>query len=220
MMARSLADQSTEALIQALDTENLEIRSAATWYLGGRACNGELELIPHLIELLVDPHEEVSEVAVEDLQRVGAPAVDQLLAALRDPERHTSIRGMAARGLGNIHDERALEPMLLILQDRKEDTGVRYMCAFYLGRLGDARATEPLGEILTTPDEPPTVRQRAAWALGELGDHRAVPFLLAALDDDVVYAAAWNSLSRLVGTAAADRLIQSAGASIDDDVGR
>jgi len=213
VIARSLGDQSTEALIQALDTENLEIRSVATWYLGGRACSGELAVIPHLIDLLVDPHEEVSEVAVEHLQRVGKPAVDQLLAALRDPSRHTSIRGMAARGLGNIRDERALEPMLSILQDREEDTGVRYRCAFYLGRLGDACAIEPLGGILTASDEHPEVRGAAAWALGELGDHRAVPFLLAALDDDVIHNSAWGSLARLVGTAAADRL---SGLAADD----
>jgi len=213
---RSLGDQSTEALIQALDTDNLEIRSAATWYLGRRACNGELELVPHLIDLLVDPHIEVSEVAVEHLQRVGAPAVDQLLAALRGPGRHPSIRKMAARGLGNIHDDRALEPMLSILQDRKEDTGVRHLCAFYLGRLGDVRALEPLGGILTAPDEYPEVRGAAAWALKELGDQRAVPFLLAALNDDVVYHPAWNTLVGLVGAAAADRLRQSAGSSRTD----
>jgi len=205
-VAQSLADAPTEVLIQALESDDLKMRAAATYYLGRRAEAGELEILPVLIELLVDPQIEISDVAVEHLRAVGEPAVLPLLTALCDHGRHPSIRGMAARGLGNIRDDRALKPMLKILQDRTDDTGVRFRCAFYLGRLGDVRAVEPLGRILTASDDSAEVRQAAAAGLEELKDQRAVPFLLVALGDESLHNFAWNTLARLVGIAEADRL--------------
>ena len=91
--------------------------------------------------------------------------------------RFTEMVCATAEALGNIGDERAVEPLIKALGD--EDSYTRQLTAMALGKIGDARAVEPL--IKALKDEDSDVREYAAWALGEIGNKRAINPLINAL---------------------------------------
>jgi HEAT repeat protein len=116
--------------------------------------------------------------AAAALEKIGAPAVEQLIVALKDRDMH--VRMVAATALGNICDARALNPLLIALDDT--DEGVRWRAADALGKLGDILAVEPLIDMLG--DDDVNVRAQAARALGKIGDASAVGPLIDLLKDD------------------------------------
>ena len=80
------------------------------------------------------------------LGKMGAVAVEPLIAAIKDP--HKYVRQGAADALGCIGDARAVDPLIVALKDFDED--VRREAAVALGRIGDRRAIEPLRAALKT----------------------------------------------------------------------
>jgi HEAT repeat protein len=175
----------------------------------------------------------VVERAAEALGKIGEPAVDALVAALKD--NNTSVRRDAASALGKMKDARAVEPLITALAD--SDPNVRRDVAEALGMIGDARAVEPLIAAFEDSDdqvrnyatealvkfgdartiEPlidaleghnDQVRKYAAQALGEIGDARAVKPLIAALNDSSVFIcmSAGEALSK-IGEPAVELLI-------------
>ncbi len=66
--------------------------------------------------------------------------VDELIAALRDKD--PKVRQDAAATLGEVADERAIEPLTHALTD--SDADVRLNAAFAMGMIGDARGIAPL----------------------------------------------------------------------------
>jgi len=173
--------------------------------------------------------------AAEALGKTGAPAVDPLIAALKDRDR--TFRATAARTLGNIRDPRAVEPLSLLLKD--SDTHVRLAAVQALGEIADPRAAEPLLEYLercwndlhsTGADAAatalvkigkpsvsllvaalhhrfPAVRRTAAEALGRIGDPRAVEPLIIALEDAQVVDYAAKALAKIPDPRALQPLI-------------
>ena len=141
----------------------------------------------------------VRQAAAEALVKIGALAVEPLIAALKD--RHSDVRQAAAYVLGEIGDARAVEPLIAAPKDEKE-WYVREAAAEALGKIG-APAVEPL--IAALKDEYRNVREAAAEALGEIKDPRAVEPLIAALKDWDVRAAA-EALVK-IGTLAVEPLI-------------
>ena len=97
----------------------------------------------------------------EECVRIGAPAVEPLVAALEDES--TDVRNAAAEALGKSGDARAVEPLIVALRD--EDKSVCRNAAEALGELKDARAVEPLIAALKYRD----VREAAAGALDKIG---------------------------------------------------
>jgi HEAT repeat protein len=109
---------------------------------------------------------------VQTLVKMGQPAVEPLIAALRDPRPLVSMH--AAEALGQIQDVRAVEPLIAALSDPRD--GVRMFAARALGQLGDARAVEPLVVALRDPHR--NVSTEAIQALGHTGDARAIEPLM------------------------------------------
>jgi len=97
-------------------------------------------------------------------------------------KRNWAVREEAAKALGQIRDERVVEPLIEALKD--EAKTVRNRAAQSLGRIGDGRAVEPLIEALN--DEEWMVKRDALWALGMIGDERAVEPLINILQDKSV----------------------------------
>jgi HEAT repeat protein/protein-S-isoprenylcysteine O-methyltransferase Ste14 len=120
--------------------------------------------------------------AAEALSGMGEPAVDSLLALLKDQD--AIIRAYSAGALGGIESERVVAPLIELLSDA--DSYVRRTAAASLGRTGSSRAIRPLIEALEDP-----ARDMAGAAIGALGQIRhpdVVPILIKALQNPV-----WNA---------------------------
>lgn len=118
------------------------------------------------------------------LVRIGAPAVEPLIAVLRTES--WQVRRHAARALGQIGDTRAVKPLISsLLRDRRRE--VRKAAARSLGQLRDARAAEPL--ISALRDRVLAVREAAIAALAGMGDSRVVPQLVDALNNRAMWRA-------------------------------
>jgi CheY-like chemotaxis protein len=85
-----------------------------------------------LIAILKDKNRDVREAATEALIQIGSPAVMPLIAALGD--RDIDKRAAAAKALGAIGDAAAFRPLIMALRD--EDSDVRRLAAGALERLG------------------------------------------------------------------------------------
>jgi len=142
--------------------------------------------------------------------KIGTLAVADLIKALEFENYYNATT--AARCLGPINDQRAVEPLLnalknggsllksaaagsLIMMKAKEavvplidalndkDKSLRLTVAIGLGKFNDSRAVEPLIEALDE-EEDTWVRQWIALSLGQLKDPRAIEPLIDALDDN------------------------------------
>ena len=111
------------------------------------------------------------------LVRIGPPAVEYLIRALKDEK--WQIRTSAAIILGKIGDKRAVKPLIKSLTDKNRDVRCSAACA--LGDIKDKNALGPLVETLT--DKRWEVRKDAAFVLRKLGDQKAVKPLIQALQD-------------------------------------
>jgi len=99
-------------------------------------------------------------------------------------------RRKLAEALGEIGDERGVQPLIDALRD--SSTTVQYVAAKSLGMLTDKRALDPL--INLTKSEDKWVRLGAAQALGLIGDKKAVDAIHPILTDphhDLRAHAAW-----------------------------
>jgi len=94
------------------------------------------------------------------LANIGDPAMEEIIAALRDPDEE--VRVLSALVLGEMRDPHAIDPLIAALADGSGN--VRAQSAISLGELGDARARDALGRLADS-DEDPAVRQVAANAL-------------------------------------------------------
>src|SRR5262245_11055055 len=142
--------------------------------------------------------------AVLELGRLNDDkAADMLIETLA---RKDGVARSAARELGKMRNERAIQPLVTSLDDAevsqaaaeallgfgakavgplievlKSGNGdARERAVFALGELRDKRATEPLILVMQT-DDVYAVRTAAATALGQLKDARAVWVLVATL---------------------------------------
>jgi HEAT repeat protein len=119
--------------------------------------------VKKLINKLSDKDHYIRDKTINELARIGKPAVQPLIAALKD--ENAVVRINAAKALGYIADKRAVEPLIAVLND--EAWYVRRKAAESLGEIGDARAVEPLIAALKDDDE--IVQEAAAEALEKIG---------------------------------------------------
>jgi len=192
--------EAVEPLIERLQDENAEVRCSAANALGEL---GDERAVEPLLRLLSDQDTEMQRRASIALKQLSG--AERLLVALRHEE--AKIRQGAAISLGDVGDERAVEPLLQAVHDKdsrvrwaamqalgflwkfslleqlgSESVQLRQKAASVLGQQRDMRAVEPL--VATLQDEDFKVRQSAASALGQLGDTRAVNPLLERLQDE------------------------------------
>ncbi len=201
-----------EALINQLHSEVPAERASAARELGEMGENAAAA-VPFLVEMLGDyanfsESATVEGAAAEALTKIGEPAVQPLIAALKHEDagichnaakvlskigepavqplidvledENENARADAAYALGIIRDSRAVEPLISVLNDGHAD--VRKSAAHALGRAQDKRAVEPLTALLQ--DEEWYVRSTAADALGKIEDSRALDALVNALEDE------------------------------------
>jgi HEAT repeat protein len=114
----------------------------------------------------------------DELAKIGKPAVEKLIAALKDDD--WGVRRMAVNALGKIKDRRAVEPLIDTLKDT--NAFVRHDVVNALGNIGDSRAVEPL--IIALKDPVFLIQWGSASVLGDMKDSRAIEPLIMGLKDD------------------------------------
>ena len=213
-------------LIERLYSKDSIERENALSKLGENGSKA-IPAIPFIIGLLADTEPvarqigatrfestDVAKEAVKVLAKLGEPAVEPLIHALKD--NNSIIRKNAAEALGDIRDKMAEGPLLTTLLD-DGDGAVRKCSAEALGKIGDSRALKPLSAALRdrksnvqesarkaiqkiiydmkekhelTPlhvslkNRESVVRRMAAKALLELKDPLSVDALIEALNDN------------------------------------
>ena len=183
--------------VEKLYSPNARTRALAAMAVGEMGPEAK-PAIPHLIRLLGDQakfdhrdvwqkatfftvrgHSSGAYVAAEAtgaLAKIGKPAVELLIVALKDS--NALVRVHAARALERIQDKRAVEPLCEVLKDANEK--VRSAAAIALGQLGDGRAAKPLTDLLA--DKALQPRQDAIDALVKLGKPATKSVLIALRD--------------------------------------
>jgi HEAT repeat protein len=151
--------RAVEPLIAALKDNDFMVRSEVATALGKMK---EPRAVRPLIALLNDTRAGVWASVRGALTEIGAPAVESLIFALRDNERH--IRDGAAVVLGRIKDPRAVEPLIWALKDKVSH--VRATAAEALGKIGDPRAVKPLTALLRQVG-PRTMAAKALVGIGQ-----------------------------------------------------
>jgi len=105
--------------------------------------------------------------------------------------RNRIIRRNAACALGDIGNEKAVDPLIAAMHDT--DSYVRGRATSALCKIGE-KAVGPL--IATLHDEDPNVRWRAVCALGSIGNVKAIPHLEKIVDD---MGTGYRSSNRTIG---------------------
>ena len=134
--------------------------------------------------------------AVDELVKIGKPAVPSLIAALSGDPVYLGREG-AAVALGRIRDPRAVKPLVAALKD--EYQMVRQQACLALSEIGGRKAVdEVLGSLEGGSDD---FLEAAAAALGLLNDRRALPALekLAKHPSQIVAAAAAEAIRQIGG---------------------
>ena len=209
-----------------LDDPKIEVRQAAARALGNTQHPAAL---PYLMEALHDSfwwYER--EHGVGDLllaiEKMGAPAVEPLIAALQDKEG--TVRKFAAILLGKLGDPRAIEHLGMSLYDMHHEVGkasaeslakfggssiqiltealshpemwIRMHAIIGLSRIHDARVAPLLVQMLNDPER--EVKKQVIQSLGDLKDHRAIAALeqiMANRSDREFHALAKDALDNL-----------------------
>ena len=99
----------------------------------------------------------------------------------RVTEGNDDERKVAARFLGDLKDQRAVQALLAAIEDRNRD--VRRQAIQSLGKMRDMRAAGVLRRIVVGEDR--SVRGAAARALGSLRDTSAVDMLISVVDREM-----------------------------------
>jgi HEAT repeat protein len=118
---------------------------------------------------------------LKDTGEWGEKEIPELIQVLKDKD--PKMRKNAARILGRIKDNRAIEPLMEALNDI--DTFVIGEAAKSLGKIGDKRAVDSL--ILFLEKDIKVAKTETIKALGKIRDKRAVEPLLRILNDENGY---------------------------------
>ncbi len=133
------------------------------------------------------------------------PEVREMIRQIRAGDANE--RRQAARKLGELGDQAAVEPLVEALDDHQ--AAVQLEAARALGKLKSPKATESLIDALN--DETMAVRKAAADALGDIGDPQAADRLIGLLTDEnlPVRIAAAEALGRLRGGDVPQKLLEA-----------
>jgi HEAT repeat protein len=137
-MVGSPAVESLLKLLRSWDFRKYAIRALGK-------IKDERVLDPLIAQLRSD---EFGEDATEALVELGEPAVEKLVAALKDKDEN--IRKQAVIILGRIKAVAALDPLIEMLKDK--DWYIRLTAAAALEKIGDERGRQAIKPLLQDPD--------------------------------------------------------------------
>jgi len=171
---QSPGGKSTEDLIQNLTHKDAKVRSEAAWALGKR---GDPSAVGPLIQALDDGDRNVREWSSLALVKIGKPAVDPLIAALKD--KNGFVKWESEMDLGLINDTRGTLPLISALESN--NSTVRYWAMASLGQIKDPRSLDPLVSALG--DGNWSLRVEAGWAIRSVAGAGSADLLIRILAD-------------------------------------
>ena len=117
MAAKSKYQWSRAIIIDSLSSSDKSVRQIAAEALG---IVGNTETVEPLVKLLGDNDKVIRQTALDSLEKLGKPAVPQLIKALDDEK----LRKYVARALGEIGDKQAIVPLSKIIEEEWDTQGV------------------------------------------------------------------------------------------------
>jgi vesicle coat complex subunit len=144
--------------------------------------NGDIEGLIRAFDISFSMNQSVSEKASDALVKIGEPAVEPLIKALKDKDlfvQHNAALTLGLIALKGIKDVRAIEPLIQALKDKTFI--VRESAATALGAIGGEKAVEPL--IQTLKDKEERVRKAATVGLGLIGNAKAIDAITAVMNN-------------------------------------
>jgi HEAT repeat protein len=166
-----------EHLVFALHSEEKMVRQIAVKVM--TELRDERTIGP-LIDALNDEDLQVQKDAAQALMNMGSSVIEPLLNVF-NPE-NISMTSSAIVILGNLKDNRAVEPLIGVLK-YFTSWKVRYEAARSLGKIKDRRSILPLIDALN--DKHVKVREGAAEALRQIGPIAVDPLITALSDDNL-----------------------------------
>ena len=142
MAATSDYQWSHAIIIDSLSSSDKSVRQIAAEALG---IVGNAKTVEPLVTLLGDSDKVVRQTALDSLEKLGKPAVPQLIKALEDE----NIRKYVARALGEIGDKQAIIPLSKIIDIEEWDTqGAVSGALKKLGHTNKNKANETSKDLL------------------------------------------------------------------------
>jgi HEAT repeat protein len=132
-------------------------------------------------ELILKLGEKKNEAIIARLVELGQPTVEPLTVALKDKDKHYTLRAGAATTLGKIKDANSVEPLIAALKDKT--VSVKRSAALALGVIGDPQAIPPLIAALKLKGNQKNIGPDITTALGSIGEP-AINSLIALLRDE------------------------------------
>ncbi|TQQ82872.1 HEAT repeat domain-containing protein [Halonotius terrestris] len=159
----------TEMILMALDSLDSDFMEEHC--LDALERMGPVAATDEAIETMLARAEKRKKPAIRILGKMGATEAVETLIEYVDADSDAPLQKVTFRALGEIGDDRAVQPLAdKLLMDNDV---VRPQAARALGLLGDTRAIKPLSETLKADDDA-NVRAQAAWALRQIGTKRAL----------------------------------------------
>lgn len=173
------AQTKIEKLIKGLEAPDNNRRLEVMEQLGAMGAAAK-EAVPPVAKQLRYSYAKVADQSARPLAQIGAPAVDELAKALKDPAPEVCKRSLEALRLIGPDAGSAAEAVARFLTDK--DVKFRILAAQTLAEMGPQakKAASALGEALRDGD--PLVRLWSAQALREIGPE-SVSYIVEALKD-------------------------------------
>ncbi len=159
----------TEMVLLALDSLDSDFMEEHC--LDALVRMGPVAATDEAIEEMLARAQKRKRVPITILGKMGATEAVETLIEYVDADKDPALQKVTFRALGEIGDERAVQPLANKLL--MENDVVRPQAARALGLIGDTRAINPLADTLKA-DENENVRAQAAWALRQIGTKRAL----------------------------------------------
>ena len=177
----------TEALMEALDDANADVRAASALGLADAKAD---QAVPALIEACDDPDDHVRQMAITALSEIGgATALARIERALTD--HGATIRFQAVMAFPRMSDDRERSVQVLLTATHDQDALVRHIALRMAEELGgDDDGPVPLlmqdRAVELLDDEAAAVRVAAAVVLARSGRRDGAHILVAVASREVI----------------------------------
>ena len=164
-----------DPIIETLENGDRSSKVSMAWCLG--YLNDESVVKP-LISSLYD--EEVTGAIVINLVKLKKFSTTPLIDILSSED--DTLINAAAEALGEIGDERTVEPLINLLVSNPK---VTYATSNALSKIKSKKSVEPIIKLLKNDDK--NIKRQSATILGNIGDKRAIEPLIETLNDKDAY---------------------------------